>query len=49
MIYEAIAKACNELVAGVVGTDDPLAHGQGFHGCCGNHITGTGVQEHLQS
>ena len=26
VVHQAVAKGCNELIAGVVGTDDPLAH-----------------------
>ena len=48
VVHQAVAKGCNELIAGVVGADDPLAHGQGFHGGGRHHITGAGVHKHLQ-
>ena len=48
VIHQAVAKGGNELVAGVVRTDDPLAHCQSLHGCGGHHITCAGVDEHLQ-
>lgn len=30
-------------------TDDPLAHGQGFHRGCGHHITRARVDKHLHT
>ena len=44
---QAVAKGRYELIAGVMRTDDPLAHGQGFHGGGGHHITRARVDKHL--
>ena len=35
-------------IAGMVGADQPLAHGQGFYARGGHHITRAGIHKHLQ-
>ena len=47
MVYQGVGELRGKLIAGVVSTDQPFAHGQSFYtgGCY--HITGAGIYKDL--
>ena len=45
LVGEAVGELLEELVAGQVRHNNPLAHGQGLRSCRGNHIAGGRVHE----
>ena len=47
-VHQAVGKALGKGVAGVLGAQQPLAHGQGFQGGRGHHVAGAGIDEDLR-
>lgn len=45
LVCEAVGELLEELVAGEICHNHPLAHGQGLCSGCGNHVAGRGVHE----